>query len=248
MFYPSKQKRPSCGPRVIHHVVCQHQVEVEVWPSVAEVYFKDERFVHPVNTQVQFEASVYNAPTNRVTWQVTDLNGAPGPGNIDAAGLYTAPLKGAIQNGFTVLVVATSVDDPFRKAYAKIALIGHGPEPKPVPRLEIYPKDAYLYYPDGHHNEHIDDTNTKRLFEARIRDTALTEVEWLVDATPGSPGGVSPRDGVAGKYDDRYLHEVTGAGMFTKVEVIARLRQNTSVRDTAMVFVHNYDWPGIVPI
>src|ERR1700676_87332 len=114
---------------VCRHIVCQHRVEVEVSPATAEVCFQDERFAHPFNTMVQFQAYVYNAPSNRVTWQGLNPQGGAGAGTIDAGGLYVAPLKGVHPYSLTDLVVATSVDDPFRRALAHVAIVGLGPEP-----------------------------------------------------------------------------------------------------------------------
>jgi len=86
---------PHLRPHVCHHVICQHRIEVEVWPAAAEVSLRDERYAQPLEAHVQFSASVYNSPSNRVTWQVLDLDGGPGAGTIDAAGLlYRARQSG----------------------------------------------------------------------------------------------------------------------------------------------------------
>jgi len=64
-----------------------------------------------------------------------DLQGGPGAGTIDAAGLYLAPDKGSLPFGLTDIVVATSTDDPFRKAFARVAIVGWDPNQSPPPRL-----------------------------------------------------------------------------------------------------------------
>ena len=219
---------------VHRHVVCQHRIEVEVWPAIAEVSFRDERFANPLNTNVQFSAAVYNAPTNRVKWQVFDINGAPGAGTIDAAGLYIAPLKGSLPYGFTDIVAATSLDDPFRTAYARVAVVGLGPEPKPAPKIEVYPHRKSLYYPSGDDNGYIDPVNTMQLFRAfRYHTDASAAVEWRVN------GGLvltAPE----------YLYEVTGAGAPATVTISASLASDPSVNDWATVSLENYIWPGIV--
>lgn len=230
-----------CIPAVVHHhVVCQHQVEIEVWPAVTEVYFQDERYSDPVNTQVRFDAIVYNAPTNRVAWQVTDINGGTGFGTIDATGLYKAPPKSDIPHGHTDIIVATAVDDPFRKAYARVVLIGRGPEPEPKAKLEIFPKQVYLYYPEnynaGDHNEYIDKSNTMQLYRATILNTTLTEVEWSV-----APVG-------AGTIDTTGLYKapLNGSESSKVVKIIANLK-STTIKDEAEAILINYSWPGIVP-
>ena len=79
---------------VYHHIVCRHQVEIEVWPPRAEVHFRDDWTANVATTQVRFEAQVYNS-TQGYVWDVRDINGGPGQGTIDASGLYRAPPKGA---------------------------------------------------------------------------------------------------------------------------------------------------------
>lgn len=230
-------------PVICHHVVCQHQVEVEVWPALAEVYFRDERFVNPVNTKVQFEAAVYNAPTSRVTWEVHALDGGPGAGVIDAAGLYLAPLKGSLPYGFTEIVTATSVDDPFRQAHARVCVIGLGPEPKPKPRVEIFPRRANLYYSGNldstDHNEYIDASNTMQLFRARLFHADPASLEWLLDLnTNPEPQGPEFPD---------FLYRPAAFGNPTTVRVTVRLSTDHTILDWATVSLLNYEWPGIVP-
>lgn len=233
--------RPCRVHRVVHHhIVCEHQIEIEVWPANAEIYFQDERYADPANTQVRFDAVVYNAPTSRVLWQVTGPHGGPGAGSIDDTGLYKAPPKDSIPHGHTDLIVATSADNPLRRAFAQVVLIGRGPEPKPLPKLEISPKQIYLYYRQGdhskgHYNEFIDESNTKQLFRAAIYHSGLTEVEWFVD-------GLSKKVG-----DAWYLYEASGSGPSKTVHIKAQLTGDTTVRDESEVILINYSWPGIVP-
>lgn len=219
-------------PAVVHHdIICQHQVEVEVWPAVAEVYYQDERYIDPVNTQVQFDAVVYNAPTDKVTWQVRSLSGGPGAGTIDAAGLYKSPPKGMLPHGLTDIIVATSVDNPFRKAYARVSLIGRGPEPPPIPKLEIFPRWTHLYRDSGYHNDHIDESNTMQLFQTIIRNTT-SKVKWQTNDGPSSVEGSS------------YLYKPTGFS--NPVTITASLVDDPSIKDEAKVILINYSWPGIV--
>ncbi|PXF58384.1 MAG: hypothetical protein C4B58_06665 [Deltaproteobacteria bacterium] len=236
MNYLLRHNKPYCVPTFIHHVVCRHRVEVEVWPAQAEVYFQDERYVNPVNTKIQFDVVVYNAPTDRVTWQVADPNGSPGVGTIDASGLYIAPLKGTLPYGLTEIIIATAADDPFRKAYARVTLLGLGPEPKPEPRIEIFPKRACLYYPEGHHNYHIDISNTRQFFRGIVYGGDSNELEWFKDGTSVSPWW----------HDNWYLYEQSGSGSLKDVKITARLKGNPNIKDEAVVTVHNYSWPGIV--
>jgi len=223
---------PHPGPCVCHHVICQHRVEVEVWPAAAEVSFRDERFAQPLEAQVQFSAFVYNAPSNRVTWQVLDLQGGPGAGTIDAAGLYLAPDKGSLPFGLTDIVVATSTDDPFRKAFARVAIVGLGPEPKPAPRIEVYPHRTYLYYPSGYNNDYIDGCNKMQLFRAMVCHADPALVEWSISGAPVHTG-------------PEYLF--TSSGWPSNVRIDATVPATTpAVTDWATVTLLNYTWPGIV--
>jgi hypothetical protein len=213
-------------------VICQHRVEVEVWPAAAEVSFRDERFAQPLEAQVQFSAFVYNAPSNRVTWQVFDLQGGPGAGTIDAAGLYLAPDKGSLPFGLTDIVVATSTDDHFRKAFARVAIVGLGPEPKPAPTIEVYPHRSYLYYPSGYNNDYIDGCNKMQLFRALVCHADPALVEWSIS-------------GAAVHTGPEYLF--TSSGWPSAVRIDATVPATTpAVTDWATVTLLNYTWPGIV--
>jgi hypothetical protein len=218
---------------VCRHIVCQHRVEVEVSPATAEVCFQDERFAHPFNTMVQFQAYVYNAPSNRVTWQVLNPQGGPGAGTIDAGGLYVAPLKGAHPYSLTDLVVATSVDDPFRRALAHVAIVGLGPEPKPVPEIQVFPHRVYLYRPQGARNSYIDLSNTMQLFRVLARHSDPTQVQWNVD------GGATVATGT------EFLFQLSGTGGVQQIRINAVIPGIPLVADWARVTVLNYDWPGI---
>jgi hypothetical protein len=216
------------------HIVCQHRVEVEVSPASAEVCFRDERFANPLDMMMQFQAFVYNAPTNRVTWQVLDVNGGPGAGTIDAGGLYVAPFKGLHSYSLTDVVVATSVDDQFRRAFARVAVEGLGPEPKPAPRLEVLPHRVYLYHPQGARNSYIDASNTMQLFRVLIRNADPAQVQWNVDAGPTTATG------------PEFLYKLSGSGPLQTVKVNARIPGSPPVADWATVTLLNYDWPGII--
>ena len=221
-------------PHVCHRVVCQHRIEVEVWPPVAEVAFRDERFAQPLEAQVQFSAFVYNAPSNRVTWQVLDLQGGPGAGTIDAAGLYLAPDKGSLPFGLTDIVVATSADDRFRKAYARVTIAGLGPAPKPAPRVEVYPHRTYLYYPTGYNNNYIDASNTMQLFRAMVCHADPALVEWSISGAPVHTG-------------PEYLF--TSSGWPSNVRIDATVPATTpAVTDWATVTLLNYTWPGMMAL
>jgi len=223
---------------VHHHVQCRHQIEIEILPAATEVYFQDERFTDAVNTQTRFEASVFNAPTNNAHWSVTGITGGPGAGTIDPSGVYTAPPKGGILSGHTDIIVAAAVDDPMRKAYARVILVGRGPEPRPVPKLDIYPKQAYLYYRDdagyAHiYNSYIDTSNKIQQFRAAIRNSSLTAVTWSVPAGSGeiNPGGVytAPASGTSPAY-----------------ATITAVLNGTSAKNEAKIILLNYTWPGII--
>lgn len=222
-----------CPPVMHHHLVCRHQIEVEVWPASAEVYFADERYIDAINTQARFEATVYNAPNNGVTWQVNGIGGGPGKGVIDPSGLYTAPPKGDIPHGHTDIIIATANADPTRRACAKVTLVGHGPEEKPVAGLEIYPQTAYLYYQGGAdaHNQYIDPSNKHQQFGTVISNTSSTGVIWSVTG--------------AGSIDSNGFYTAPGSGFSP---AFATVHANLgSIGATARVILLNYFWPGIVP-
>ena len=228
--------RSSCRvTRVVRHLICQHRIEVEIWPGKAEVFFRDEQDVDPVNTHVRFDAAVYNGSTSRVQWAVEDLVGGPGAGSIDSTGLYVAPPKGLFPYSVTDTVIATSVEDPLRKAVAFVTIIGNGPAPL-LPRIEISPKQVYLYYPQGHDNAYIDPSHTMQLFRAFPQASASLSVEWLV-------GGVL--QGGAG-LDPWFLYQMTGTGATKMTTVTVRLQSNPAVQDEAKVIQINYSWPGLV--
>lgn len=223
-----------CGQQTVtHHYVCRHRVEVAVWPATAELVFRDERHAHPVNTQVQFDATVFNAPTNRVVWQVHGVDGGPGAGTVDASGLYIAPAKGSLPYGLTEVVTAVSVDDPFRRAHAQVVLVGLGPEPPPQPRVEVYPSRARLYYRTGHHNDHIDDSNKMQLFRALLFHADPAQLLWEKNSVPVAAG-------------PEYLYKVVDTDP-SDFDITVRLSTAAGVEDRAKVSLLNYHWPGIVP-
>ncbi len=209
---------------------------MEVWPPRTEVYFQDERFVHPIDTQVRFEAVVYNALKPTVTWEVRGLAGSPGLGSIDESGLYHAPPKGSLPSGHTEMVIATPTEEPLRKAYAWVTLVGEGPQPAPAPRIEIWPKRVHLYYPQStladHRNSLIDDSNKQQLFEAKIWNSSVSQVEWRVDNVV--QGGIT---------DPWFLYQVSGSGSTEMVSVTAAIQGQPAVVDEARVIQINYFWP-----
>lgn len=225
-----------CRVDVIHHVTCRHQVEVEVSPPRAELYFGDERWIDPINTQIRFEATVFNSGLG-VHWQVYDVAGGTGAGAIDATGRYQAPAKGSLTNGHTDVVVATSVEDPLRKAYAWVTLVGEGPLPVPLPRIEIWPKRVNLYYQSGMDNDYIDDSNKMQLFRATIWNSSQA-VNWQVFAGAGSI------DATTGLYLAHDPAPSPGTDM-QQVIVRANLTGTPGVYDEAQVVLLNYDWPSL---
>jgi len=219
---------------ITHRFVCRHRTEVEVWPASAELVFRDERYAHPVNTQVQFDAVVLNAPSNQVVWRVHALDGGPGAGTIDPTGLYIAPAKGSLPWGFTEIVSATSVDDPFRRAWAEVVIVGLGPEPPPPPRVEIFPKWVRLYHLDGKHNSYIDTSNKKQLFRTLLFHADPAQLIWRKE---GTQVGTGPA----------FLFHVTNADAAThEIDITVELSTTAGVKDHARVSLLDYSWPGIV--
>jgi hypothetical protein len=224
----------SAAIEVVHHVTRRHRAEIEVWPPRAEVTFQDERSVNPANTRIRFEATVLNACSTTVRWEVLAPSGGPGAGSIDSTGLYSAPPWASGLDGHTDVVVATLVEDPLRTAYAWVTLVGEGPWHVPVPTIEVRPKTAYLYYPSGHDNAYIDASNTMQFFRARLRDSPVNQVEWRVD------GALQ-----AGETKEIFLYRLLGGGAAKTVTVEARIPGAPGAVDSAKVMQINYDWPGL---
>jgi len=231
--------------RVVHHMVCRHQVEVAVRPPRAELYFRDERWIDPINTQLRFEAVVYNADRG-VTWQVLAPDGGPGAGTIDATGLYRAPDKGALTSGTTDVVVATARADPLRKAFAWVALVGFGPLPAPAPRIEIWPKRVTLFYASGYDNPYIDDSNKRQVFRAFPAHAPNPDVQWLVIPPPpalsGPPVGPDPWFTYLAPPSPTVAPEAPTPPV--EVTIIAQLVADIAVQDDAKVTLLNYAWPN----
>lgn len=230
---------PKSGSRVdvVHYITCRHQVEVEVSPPRAELYFGDERWTDPINTQIRFEATVFNSGLG-VHWQVYDATGGAGAGTIDATGLYQAPAKDGLKGGHTEVVVATSIENPLRKAYAWITLIGEGPLPVPQPRIEIWPKRVNLYYLGTHDNAYIDDSNKLQLFQASIWNSNDKMVEWLVNGVLQAAQPLVVPQG--------FLYEAPYSGTDKQpMTVLGRIASNHGVYDESQVVLLNYVWPGL---
>ncbi|MBS0172102.1 MAG: hypothetical protein JSR62_17285 [Nitrospira sp.] len=237
-MYSSRDGGTHCckNTKVVRHLVCQHRIEVELWPAKAEVYFCDEHDVDPVNTYVRFEAAVFNGSTSRVEWTVERAGGGPAAGSIDSTGLYVAPPKGLLPYSLTDMVVATSAEDPLRKAVAFVTVIGHGPAPLPPAQIEIAPKQIYLYYPEGQDNAYMDLSNTMQMFRAFPRHSDSLAVEWLVDGMVQAGAGPDPW----------FLYRLIGTGSIKTTTVTARLKNHPLVEDAAKVIQLNYSWPGLV--
>ena len=216
---------------VYHQIVYRHQVEIEVWPARAEVHFADDWTANPATAQVRFEAQVYNSSQGH-SWAVLNIAGGPGQGTIDASGLYRAPPKSGLASGTSELVVATSREDPLRKATAWVTLVGLGPKPAKAAEVAIFPRRANLYYRSGANNNMIDEGNKVRQFEATVFNTGA-QVEWLVNNAP---------QGVVGPW---FLYQTPAAGAPTLITVRARLQGDPGVFAEAKVLQLNYDWPGV---
>jgi hypothetical protein len=222
--------------RVHRYITCTRQIEVEVLPATVELSFADDLGANPINAQARFEAIVYNGRSAAVKWDVRDVNGNPGAGTIDATGRYLAPAKNALASGVTDIVVATSVEDPLRKAFAFVTLVGTGPAVAPAARIAIRPKTAYLYYPQNQtgadRNEFIDVSNKQQVFRASVWN-ANEAVEWLVDGVLTANPAPSTL----------FRYQVNGSGSTTVVVITARLAAQPAIADQAKVVQINYRWP-----
>jgi hypothetical protein len=224
---------------MIMDIRCEHQVEIEVWPSRAEVYFADERNADPATSQVRFDAMVYNAPTSRVIWEVRDMSGNPGRGTVDNTGLYRAPSKGVLESGTTEVLCATAADDPLRKAFAYVTLVGKGPAVPPPPTILVVPRTAEIYFQGNInaqvHNQYMDPSKTVQRFEAIITNTQDQRVEWKFDGVVQS-----------GHELPWIEYKAPATGNKSIVQILATLKSNPSISGKSQVTVVNYIWPGIV--
>jgi hypothetical protein len=216
---------------VHHRVVCRHQIEIEVWPPRAEVQFADDWTANPASTQTRFEATVYNS-NQGFLWEVRALDGSPGQGTIDVSGLYRAPAKGALQNGFTEVIVATAREDRLRKAFAWVTLVGFGPEPMTAPTVDISPKRLNLYYQQGANNNFMDDSNKRWRFNAIVYNGSGV-IEWVVNN--GMPSATGPS----------FLYQAPNNGGTDTATIRAQLQAQPSIFDEAQVLLLNYLWPGL---
>lgn len=224
--------------RFDHRIVCRQQVEIELWPANAEVYFSDEDRIDPVNTQVRFDAAVYNAPDCRVTWSVRAPDGSPGRGQIDATGLYNAPDKDGLSSGLTDVIVATAVADPMRQAFGFVTVVGRGPRPAPTPTILLLPQRIVLYHRTGH-NDYIDESNSEHIFMAIVAHSN-DPVDWLIGGTVQLANDATRLFG----YNPAVMPAPIGPD--GTVTIAARLTTNATVTSSAKVYLADYDWPGIV--
>jgi len=221
-----------CAPTLIHDAVWRHRVEVAVSPPRAEVYFHDERWIDPINTQIRFEATVYNSQKGAI-WSVLSPSGGPGAGTIDETGLYRAPDMGGLQSGATDIIVATCREDPLRKAYAWVTLVGEGPLPAPTATLEIWPRAVTAYYWSNFDNPYMASLTKTRMFRAFPRHAANPAVTWSATA-----GDVQPQA------DSRFCAWFApDNGGLEIVTVVATLTSDPGVTADAKITLVNYDWP-----
>ncbi len=226
-------------PLLVHRVECVHQPEIEIWPAWAEAYFADERYSDPASSQVRFDAIVYNTPSRAVLWGVQAIDGGNGVGTIDKTGLYTAPKKGWLASGTTEIIVATAADDVLRKAFARVTLVGRGPETASEPRIEIVPKHVCLYFQNDPGNDYIDWSNRCQLFKVEFHGTPKARLLWTISGNPIPIETLDPW----------LLYDAPvwpGAGVYrTNLPITASLKDDPQVFDTATVLVVKYVWPPL---
>jgi hypothetical protein len=249
-----------CCGHFLHRITCEHQIEIEIFPASAEVYFADERYADPAMIQARFDVVVYNAPTAGVHWSVAAINGGPGAGSIDQTGLYTAPPKGALPSASTDVIIAEAADNPDRKAFAFVSLIGKGPEPPPTKQVLLSPKRCFLYDPIGNESGYIDESNTLQVFRAIVSNSD-DGIDWLVNGAPAVPG---PLCRTLYCYDpmtaqppppipqptslpssSTWPPSSQTSPLTTQVLITARLSHDHSVYDDALVVIGNYFWQGL---
>ncbi len=228
---------PCCPAEFSRWLICQHQVEIEIWPASAEVYFLDERFCDPANTQVRFEAAVCNAPDAQVLWAVRAADGGAGRGSIDSTGLYTAPVKNGLPSPCMEIVTASAKADPLRRAYAQVTLIGKGPPDPPPITLLLLPKRSCLYYRNGVNTGFIDASNKQQVFRALLTNAA-PPLTWAING-PGT---------LVASNTDLCLYQAPDSGNDgEEVIITVTLQTDVTVHDQAEIALVNYSWSGIVP-
>jgi hypothetical protein len=228
--------------QIIHDAVWRHRVEVMVSPARAQLYFHDERWVDPINTQTRFEATAYNTDRG-ANWSVVSPGGGAGLGTIDETGLYQAPAKGSIPSGATDIVVATAQADPLRKAFAWVTLIGGGPAPAPKVWLDVWPRLVTLYYWSGDDNAYIDASNKLRVFRAFPRHATNPTVNWSLTSGPGKLQP-SLTDSALCTYLAPNAGASPDAASAPTATITASLAADPSVTADVEIVLLNYAWPN----
>jgi uncharacterized protein (DUF58 family) len=140
-------------------------VNVVVAPATANVQAV-------VGTQ-SFTATVTNAQSTAVTWQVNGIGGGNSTvGTISALGLYTGPAS--VPTPATVTVTAVSVEDPTRSGSAQVMVL-----PAPPINVTVGPATASVAAAGG--------TQT---FTATVTNTPNTTVTWAVNGVTGGDATV----------------------------------------------------------
>jgi hypothetical protein len=210
---------------------CSPSVEIEIFPPHAEVHFRDERYCDPACTQMRFFTILHQSFRSSVNWRVIDEYGYPGKGSVDANGLYRAPDKGSLANGTTEFIVVSVKGYPFIQARATITLVGEGPEPKPVPKVTIFPKTVNLYKSD----EYMDNSNSQQTFRADVFNTDSTSIIWKKNNTIISGAG-------NGMHYTYFFNDHDYIGV--PILISAHLQQDTSVFASAVITPLHYSWPA----
>jgi hypothetical protein len=231
-----------CARQVVVSGVWRHRIEVTVSPARAQIYFHDERWIDPINTQMRFEVAAYNTDRG-AAWSVVSPSGGPGLGTIDQTGLYQAPDKGSIASGATDIVVATARADPLRKAFAWVTLVGEGPAPAPEVSLDVWPRLVTLYHWSGNDNAYMDDSNKLQVFRAFPRHAANPAVNWSLTAGPGTLQ-LNAADSAWCTYLAPNTGASPGPASATIATITARLAADPGVTADAEIVLLNYAWPN----
>lgn len=133
-------------------------ITVTVSPATASVQ---------IGLTKQFSATVANAASQGVDWQVNGVSGGDATnGTISASGLYTAPA--AVPSPATVTVTAVSQSDNTKSGSAAVTITG-----PPAVTVQVSPKTASVV------------VSATQLFTATVSNTSNADVTWEVNGVAG---------------------------------------------------------------
>jgi hypothetical protein len=117
-----------------------------------------------------------------------------------------------------------------------------GPEPKPVPKVDVYPKVTELYFPTT--KNFIDESNTKQIFRATVKNHGNQNVIWTATSNPNTS---SPFTLIPDTNTPTCLLKLNASSaVLNWIEVKATLTDDATIFDEAKVVPVHYYWPHYI--